>query len=62
MKGTVKFGEGNLMMWSCISWYRVGYACRIEGKMDRELYEGILKDELMKTLKWFSQDMEDIIF
>ena len=30
--------------------------------MDGELYEGILEDELMKTLEWFGQDVEDIIF
>ena len=45
-----------------MSWYGVGYACRIEEKMDGELYEGKSENKLMKTLKWFAQDMEDIIF
>ena len=50
------------MIWDCIGWEGVGYACRIEGKMDGELYETILEDELMKTLDYYSQDIEDIIF
>jgi hypothetical protein len=36
-KQTVKFGGGNLMMWGCMGWEGVGYAPRIEGKMDVEL-------------------------
>jgi len=43
---TVKFGGGSLMMWGCMSWEGVGYATRIEGGMDADLYVGILEDEL----------------
>ena len=62
VEGTVKYGGGNLMMWGCMSWHGVGFACRIDGKMDGELYESILKDELMKTLEWFGQGVGDIVF
>ena len=62
VEGTVKYGKENLMMWGCISWHEVGFACRIDGKMDGELYESILENELMKTLKWFGQDVKDIVF
>ena len=53
IKQTVKFGRGNLMMWGCMGWEGVGYATRIEGKMDAELYTTILDDELLNTLEWY---------
>ena len=62
VEGTVKFGGGNIMIWGCMSWKGVGYACRIEGRMDGELYESILEDELMNTLGYYGQDVEDVVF
>ena len=62
IQGTVKFGGENLMMWGCMEWEGVGYACKIDGKMDGELYEAILEDELMNTLDYYDQNLEDIIF
>ena len=38
VEGTVKFGGGNLMMWGCMGRDGVGYACKIDRKMDGELY------------------------
>ena len=38
VEGTVKFGGGNVMAWGCMWWDGVGYATRIEGKMDAPLY------------------------
>lgn len=35
--GTVKFGGGNLMMWGCMGWEGVGFACRINGRMHADL-------------------------
>jgi Transposase. len=62
VQGTVKFGGGNLMMWGCMGWDGVGYATKIEGKMDGELYTQILGDELMQTLEYYGYNGEDIIF
>ena len=47
---TVKFGDGNLMLWSCMSWNGVEYATKIDGKMDADLYVAILKDKLQQSL------------
>ena len=44
VEGTLKFGGGSLMMWGCMTAQGVGYACRIDGKMNAELYVNILED------------------
>ena len=46
----MKFGERNIMIWGCMNWEDIGFACRIEGRMNGKLYEEILKDELMNSL------------
>ena len=62
VEGTVKFGGGNLMMWGCMMWEVVGYGCRIEGKMDADLYTQILEDELQNSLEYYGKEAGDIIF
>ena len=34
----VKFGGGSLMMWGYMTWKGVGMACKIDGRMDTDLY------------------------
>jgi hypothetical protein len=62
VQGTVKFGGGNVMMWGCMGWDGVGYATRIEGKMDAELYVSILEDKLQESLHYYNKSPADIIF
>ena len=59
---TVKFEEGSVMMWGCMIWQWVGYATKIDGRMDGDLYLQILKDELLETLQFYGLDPPDIIF
>ena len=40
----------------------VGFACRIDGSMDAELYTNILNDELQQTVQYFVMQLENIIF
>ena len=62
VEGTLKFGGKNVMMWGCMLWDGIGYASRIEGKMDAQLYCSILEDELLQTLEYYSKTTNDIIF
>ena len=62
VEGTVKFGGGNLMMWGCMGWEGVGYACKIDGKMDSDLYVSIVEEEFQQTLEFYGQEVKDIIF
>ena len=40
----------------------VGYATRIEGKMDADLYVSIMEDELQESLHYYDKTPTDIIF
>ena len=62
VEGTVKFGGGSLMMWGCMMWEGVGYGCKINGRMDAELYTKILEDELQQSLEYYGKEVTDIIF
>jgi len=59
---TVKFGGGSMMMWGCMLWEGVGYACKIDGRMDAELYTKILQDELQESLAFYGKEPTSIIF
>src|SRR5436190_5917571 len=60
--GTKKFGGGSVMVWGCMTWDGAGLACKIDGKMDADLYCKILEDELQGTLKYYDKSPYDIIF
>ena len=62
VQGTQKFGGGSLMMWGCMLWDRVGYICRIDGKMDGDLYIKILKEDLQSNLDDYDKSASDVIF
>ena len=62
INGTVKFGGESLMMWGCMTSKGVGYACKIEGRMDSELYRTILEDYFLNTLEFYGLDHSKIIF
>ncbi|KIJ14112.1 hypothetical protein PAXINDRAFT_36169, partial [Paxillus involutus ATCC 200175] len=52
VEGTLKFREGSVMMWGCMACEGVGYATKINGRMDGDLYLQILKDELQESLEY----------
>ena len=56
VKETAKFGGRSLMVWGCVLWEGVGYACNIDGRMDGELYTKILEDELQENLAFYGKD------
>ena len=62
VEGKLKFGGGSLIMWGCFCWHGVGYACKIDGKMDKELYCKILEDDLQKSIEYYGLDRDNIIF
>ena len=39
----MKLGGGSVMLWGCMLWDGPGYACRIDGGMDGDLFIQILR-------------------
>ncbi|KAJ8502217.1 hypothetical protein ONZ51_g5 [Trametes cubensis] len=62
VEGTMKYGGGSLMLWGCFGWEGPGYAMKIEGKMDANLYVSILEDALQDSLEYWGQTPNDIVF
>ena len=62
VQGTLKFGGGSLMLWGCMTWEGVGFATKINGRMDDDLYLQILKDELQQTMQYYGFNPPDTIF
>ena len=58
----MKYHDGNLMVWGCMTNQWVGFACRIDGGMDAELGANILNNELQQTMQHFGMQLENIIF
>jgi len=44
-----------------MTWEGVGYACKIDGKMNGDLYVQILDEELQESIKFY-KTKDDIIF
>ena len=60
--GTLKFGGGSVMVWGCMSWAGVGNCCRMDGKMDGDLYTTILDEDMMDSISHFGQTPSDTTF
>ena len=50
------------MIWGCMTWDGPGFACKIDGRMDGDLYVAILEDELQNSLQFYGKNVGDIIF
>ena len=62
VEGTLKFGGGSLMMWGCMTWNGPGYATKIDGRMDGNLYLSILEEELQESIRYYSLNPSETIF
>jgi transposase len=62
VQGTVKFGGGNVMVWSCMSWHGPGYIAKIDETMDSQLYIQILKEDLQLSVEEWGISQQEFIF
>lgn len=62
VEDTLKFGGGSVMMWGCMMWDGVGYACKVDGTMNGELYVSILEDELKNSIEYYGKETDEVIF
>ena len=45
-----------------MGWNGVGFSCKIDGRMDSDLYVSILEDELQKTLEEWGKTPAEVVF
>ena len=50
------------MTWECMLFKEVGAACKIDRRMDGNLYIKILEDDLQSSLAFYDKNPQDIIF
>ena len=50
------------MLWGCFGWDGVGYSCKIDGRIDANLYVSILEDELQLSLQDWGKEVEEVVF
>ena len=62
VKASKKYGGGKVMVWGCITWEGVGFACKIDTTLDAELYCAILNGELKRTIAYYELDTSEIVF
>ncbi|CAI7816216.1 unnamed protein product [Closterium sp. NIES-54] len=62
VKQTVKHGGGSIMIWGCMTYNGGGFMCKVEGRMNGELYRSILQDELQQTIEHYELDPETVVF
>ena len=58
----VKFGGGNIMVWSCLGWEGVGRLAEVEGKMNAEQCVDILENNLLPSMEESGISLKDVIF
>ena len=50
------------MVWGCMLWEGPGYAARIDGRMDADLFPQISEDDFQSSLQFYYKNPQDIIF
>jgi hypothetical protein len=50
------------MVQGCTTPQGVGYMCKIDRRMDAELYTNILQDDLLATVEFYELDRDEFIF
>lgn len=55
-------GGGRIMIWGCLTYFGVGDMCWVEGNMNADYYEHVLRDYVLKSRKWFKMDTSKFIF
>ena len=58
----IKFGSESVMIWECFTSHGVSGFCKIDGTMNAELYQQILCEDLLNTIKVQGFAIKDIIF
>ena len=58
----VKYGGGDIMLWSCLTSKGLGALHNIQGRLNARGYIGILEQDLYSTLQDLEFNVEEVIF
>jgi hypothetical protein len=62
VKETKQSGGGKMMVWGCMTYYGIGDASWIPGKINAEAYIDVLQDYVLASCDWYSMDPGTFIF
>jgi len=62
VEGTVKFGGGSVIVWSCMSWNGPGYIAKIDETLDSKLYIQILQEDLHMSVEEWGMAKDEFVF
>jgi len=62
MKRAKQGGGGRMMVWGCVTYYGVGDASWIQGRINSEAYIEILHDYVFSSRDWYNIDPANFIF
>ena len=62
VQSTLKSGGGLGVVWGCTTKAGVRNCCRMDGRMDGDLYTAILDEDMVDSISYFGKTPSDIIF
>ena len=62
IEGTVKFGGGSVIVWGCMFWDGPGYACKIDERLDGDLYVKIMEEDLKASMDYYGKTPQNVVF
>lgn len=55
-------GGGRIMIWGCITYFGVGDMCWVEGNMNADYYEQVLRNYVISSRRWYNMNPATFIF
>lgn len=55
-------GGGKIMIWGCVAYFGVGDMCWVEGNMNAEYYEQVLRKYVIASRRWYKMDPTTFMF
>jgi transposase len=55
-------GGGKIMIWGCVTYFGVGDMCWVEGYMNAEYYESVLRNYVIASREWYKMDPTTFVF
>jgi transposase len=55
-------GRGKIMIWECVTYFGVGDMCWVEGNINGEYYEQVLRKYVITSRRWYKMDPTTFMF